>query len=301
MARVLVTGGSGFIGTALTPALLRAGHVPRLLVRTLPVPTPAAPVEIVRGDLLDAASLDAAVRGCDAVVHLGAATSGGRMDAALGYRVNVGGTTALIAACRRAGCRRVIVMSTQHVHLPRPGLYGRTKRIADELFLASGLDVTILRPSLVYGPGTRGVFTKLAGLVRQLPIVPIIGKGTWHLRPVYLDDLVAVVLETLARPELAARTYDVGGPDRVTYTEFVAAICVALGKRFRRIHLPLGLSFVLAWVLERLLPSPPLTTENVRGATLEAPCDLRLLCGDFHVRLTPLAEGLAQVARSTGR
>lgn len=290
MGRVLLTGASGFIGAAMAPALAAAGHSVRLLVRT--AAATGGPFEVMQGDLADPATVARAVAGCDAVVHLGAATSAGRLDPAVTYRVNVGGTTGLIAACRAAGCRRIVVMSTQHVHLPRPGPYGRTKRIADFLFLGSGLDVTILRPSLVYGRGTRGVFPKLAGLVRQLPIVPIIGPGDWHLRPVLLDDLIAVVLETLARPELSGRTYDVGGPDRVTYTELVGAICQAIGKPLRKIHLPLWLSFILAWILERLLPNPPLTLDNVRGATLEAPCDLRLLLGDYHVRLTPLSEGL---------
>lgn len=291
MAEVLVTGASGFIGTALVPRLLAAGHTPRLMMRSAPNAAPPG-VQVVRGDLADPASLAAAVRGADAVVHLGAATSGGRLDPAVTYRVNVGGTTALIDACRTAGCRRVVVMSTQHVHLPRPGLYGQTKRIADALFTAADLDVTILRPSLVYGPGTRGVFVKLAGLVRSLPVIPIIGPGQWHLRPVWVGDLADVVVQSLARPELAGRTYDVGGPDSVTYTEFVAAICGALGKPFRRIHLPLGLSFVLAAILERVLPNPPLTTDNVHGATLEAPCDLHALLHDFRIRLTPLTEGL---------
>jgi NADH dehydrogenase len=294
VARVLVTGASGFIGTALVPRLLAAGHVPRLLVRQPPATPPAAPVEVVRGDLADPESLGAATAGQDAVVHLGAATSGGRMDPAVAYRVNVGGATALVDACRRSGCRRIVVMSTQHVHLPRPGLYGETKRMADDVFTASGLDVTILRPSLVYGPGARGVFVKLAGLVRQLPVIPVIGPGLWHLRPVYMDDLLAVVVETLGRPDVAGRTYDVGGPDFVTYNEFVAAICAAIGKPFRRVHLPLKLSWLLAAILERVLPNPPLTTENVRGATLEAPCDLRALLHDFRLRLTPLDEGLAR-------
>src|SRR5207302_31820 len=86
------------------------------------------------------AGFAAAVAGTDAVVHLGAATSAGRLDPAVAYRVNVGGATALIAAARAAGCTRIVVMSTQHVHLPRPGLYGLTKRMADRLFLGSGLD-----------------------------------------------------------------------------------------------------------------------------------------------------------------
>jgi nucleoside-diphosphate-sugar epimerase len=292
VARILVTGASGFIGSALTPALIAAGHVPRLLLRRPPATAPSSPVEVAIGDLADPATLPAAVAGTHAVVHLGAATSAGRMDPSLSYRVNVGGAAALIDACRTAGARRVIVMSTQHVHLPRPGAYGRTKRIADALFASSGLDVTILRPSLVYGPGARGVFVKLAGLVQKLPIIPVVGPGTWHLRPVYLDDMIGVVVETLARPELIGRTYDVGGPDRVTYDGFLTAICTALGRPCRRIHLPIWLSFALAWTLERVLPNPPLTMENVHGSLVEAPCDLTALLRDYRPHLTPLAAGL---------
>src|SRR5207249_11623748 len=208
----------------------------RVLVRGAPSPgKPTPSAEIVQCDLGEPATLAAAVAGTDAVVHPGAATWGGRLDPAVAYRVNVGGATALIEAARAAGCTRIVVMSTQHVHLPHPGLYGLTKRMADRLFLASGLDVTLLRPSLVYGPGARGVFVKLAGLVRRLPVIPVIGPGPWHLRPVFLEDLIDVVIATLARPELAGRTYDVGGPDLVTYNEFLAAICGALGRRCRRV------------------------------------------------------------------
>jgi NADH dehydrogenase len=292
VARVLVTGASGFIGTALVPRLIAAGHTPRLMVRTLPATAAGAPVEIVRGDLADPASLAAAVAGTSAVVHLGAATSAGKIDPAFAYRVNVGGATALIDACRASGCKRIVVMSTQHVHLAKPGLYGVTKRMADVLFGDSGLEVTILRPSLVYGPGVRGVFTKLAGLVRKLPVIPVIGPGQWHLRPLYMDDMLDVIVQTLARPELAGRTYDVGGPDFVTYDEFLRAICRALGRPYRKVTLPLGVSFVLASILERVLKNPPLTTENVHGARVEAPCDLRALIRDYHPHLTPLDDGL---------
>src|SRR5207244_11101867 len=146
--------------------------------------------------------------------------SAGRLDPAVASRVNVAGATALIGAARAAGCTRMVVMSTQHVHLPRPGLYGLTKRMADRLFLACGLDVTILRPSLVYGPGTRGVFVKLAGLVRRLPVLPVVCLGTWHLPPVFRDGLIHVVVVTPARRSVAGRPYDVAGPALVPFPDF---------------------------------------------------------------------------------
>lgn len=298
MARVLVTGASGFIGTALTPALVAAGHLPRLLLRRRPPNAPPAPSEVAIGDLTEPATLRAALEGCESVVHLGAATSAGALAPALARRVNVDGARALIEACRGQGCSRVIVMSTQHVHLERPGLYGETKRAADALFEGSGLATTRLRPSLVYGRGTRGVFVRLAGLVRRLPIVPIVGPGTWCLRPLYLPDLVRVIVAALGRPDLAGRSYDVGGPDLVSFNEFVAVICAALGKPFRPVHLPLGVSFALAAVFERVLSNPPLTRENVRGATVEAPCELGPLLRDLRPSLTPLAVGLRETLAS---
>jgi NADH dehydrogenase len=290
---VLVTGASGFIGSSLVPALARAGVRPRLLLRREPAPGEApADGEVAIGDLAKPETLIAAAEGCDAVVHLGAATSAGRMLPEVAREVNVEGARALIDACLAGGCSRAIVMSTQHVHLESPGLYGETKREADALFEASGLATTALRPSLVYGRGTRGVFVRLAGLADRLPVVPILGSGDMKLRPVYLPDLIRIVIALLDRPELAGRTYDVGGPDVVSYAEFVDAIRRALGKAPRRIHLPLGISYAIAAILERVLPNPPLTTENVRGASVEAPCDLTALKQDLEPTLTPLEEGL---------
>ena len=294
MARVLVTGASGFIGSSLVPRLVEAGHVPRLLVRRKPRQPSTPPASLAAGDLTDPASLRAAVEGMDAVIHLGAATSAGRTDPAIAYRVNVGGASALVEACQAAGCRRIVAVSTQHVHLPRPGVYGRTKRIADAIFLGSGLDVTVLRPSLVYGAGGQGVFAKIAALAAKLPVIPVVGPGQWHLRPVWVQDLNAVILAALAKPETVGRTYDVGGRERVTYDEMLAAICKAIGKPCRPLHLPIPLCFVLAWFLERLLPNPPLTTENVHGALVEAPCDLSALDRDLKPAITPFAEGLRQ-------
>jgi NADH dehydrogenase len=291
---VLVTGATGFIGSALVPRLLAAGYVPRLLLRRPLGATAGSAVQTVVGDVSDPELVRSAAAGAQAVVHLAAATSGGRLDPSIAFRVNVGSASALVEAVRGTGTRLVVV-STQHVYLPEPGLYGRSKRMADRIFLASGAPVTILRPSLVYGAGQRGVFVRLATLVRKLPIIPVIGPGQWRMRPLFLDDLIEVVLRVLGRPDLAGRIYDVGGPDTVTYDELLAAICTAMGRPCRTIHLPLRLSYALAWLMERVLPHPPLTTDNVRGARRDAHCDPRALQRDLAPRLTPLAEGLRAI------
>ena len=292
MKVVLVTGASGFIGAALVPRLVEAGYTPRLLVRAALARTPSG-VEVVTGDVADPRQLAAAAAGAGAIVHLAAATSSGRLDPATAYRVNVGAASALVEASRASGAR-VIVVSTQHVYLPRPGLYGRTKRMADRLLLDSGIPVTVLRPSLVYGAGTRGVFVKLADLVRRLPVLPVVGPGTWRLRPVFLDDLVSVIVEVVGRPELAGRIYDVGGPESVSFNAFVGAIAQAAGRRVRTVHLPLRLAFAMAWLMERVLHRPPLTTDNVRGAVTDDRCDSRPLERDCRAPRTPLAAGLAR-------
>src|SRR5262249_51474371 len=239
----------------------------------------------------DPATLRAAARDVGAIVHLAAATSAGRLDPAVAYRVNLGSASALVEASRESGAR-IIPMSSQHGYLPEPGLSGRTKRMADRIVLDSGVPATILRPSLVYGPGSSGVFARLAGLVRRLPVIPVIGPGTWRMRPLFLEDLVRVIVEVVGRRDLAGRVYDEGGPDLVTYDEFLSALCAAIGRRCPRVHLPLPVSFALAWTLERLLPRPPLTTDNVRGAMRDARCDTRLVERDLRPSLTPLAEGL---------
>jgi hypothetical protein len=290
-----VTGASGFIGSALVPRLVAAGHTPRLFVRRAPATPPAAPVEIAQGDLTDAASLRAAVAGTDTVIHLGAATSAGRTDPAIAYRVNVGGASALVEACQAAGCRRIVAVSTQHVHLPRPGVYGRTKRIARR-------DLPRLGTRRDRAPPEPRVRRRRPGRVREdrrprreAPrhpgrragaVAPPAGVGGGPER--------GHPLRAREGPRRSAAPTTSAGASASRTTRCWRRSAGPIGKPCRPLHLPIPLCFVLAWFLERLLPNPPLTTENVHGALVEAPCDLSALDRDLKPAITPFAEGLRQ-------
>lgn len=287
---ILITGATGFIGRRLA-VLLADRCAVRCLVRDAGRAKALLPasVEPVRGDMTDAAALKAAVAGADAVVHLAALKN----DEAGIAAVNVGGAHNLVAACRAAGVRRVINVGSQASRLARRGAYGDTKAQSDEIFAASGLDVTTLVPSLVYGPNDPGVFGKLARVTASAPFVPVIGDGSVRFQPVHVDDVCAVIAGCLSRPGTIGKTYAVGGPESVTFVGLIDRIGAALGKKPLRVHLPVWAAMAVARVLSLFLASPPLSVGNVTGAVQSAPdADYGAVFSELGLKPRPLAEGL---------
>ncbi|MBI2787085.1 MAG: NAD-dependent epimerase/dehydratase family protein [Elusimicrobia bacterium] len=287
---VLITGATGFIGRRLA-SLLVDRYAVRCLVRDAARAKGLLPagIELVQGDMTDAASLKAAAAGADAVVHL-AARKGDEPDI---VAVNVGGAHNLIEACRAAGVRRVINIGSQASRLERRGAYGETKARSDEAFAASGLEVTTLVPSLVYGPNDPGVFGKLARVTVSAPFVPVIGDGSVRFQPVHADDVCAVVAGCLAEPRTIGKTYAVGGPQSVTLAGLIDMIGASLGKKPLKVHLPYWAAMGIARVLGLFLASPPLSVSNVTGAVQSAhDADYAAVFAELGLRPRPLAEGL---------
>lgn len=296
--RVLITGATGFIGRRLS-TLLSERYAVRGLVRdparakTL---LPAA-VELVVGDMTDATSLEAALSGMDAVVHLAALKSD---EPGIGA-VNVGGARNLASACKAAGVRRVINVGSQAALLARRGAYGDTKAQSDEILNSSGLEVTTLLPSVVYGPNDAGVFGKLARVIVSSPFVPVIGDGQTRYRPVYVDDVCRVIEGCLAAPGTVGKSYPVGGPDTVTLENLINLIAAASGRRPLKIHLPYPAAMFLARALAFVFASPPLSVSNVLGAVQSAPeADYGTVFEVLNLTPRSLAEGLKKTLSSGG-
>ena len=259
---ILVTGGTGFVGPRVVHALRAAGKDVRCLVRR---PDRAATLEtwgceLAVGDVTDAASLQAAAAGCDAVVHLVAIIAGKPADF---ERVMVEGTGNVLAAAQAAGVRRFVLMSALGTGEETKGLvpYYGAKWAMEQATKASGLEHVIFRPSFVFGT-TGGVLPLFVRQVRWSPVTAVVGNGERRLQPIWVDDVAAHFAEAVDLPAAANRTFDLGGPDQVTWNELYARIAHALGKRRRQAHLPTGLVRIGAAAAE-LLPKPPITRDQL--------------------------------------
>ena len=266
--KILITGATGFIGRRLAAFLAKKYEV-RCLVRDVARAKPLLPyaAELVQGDMTDAASLCAALAGTWAVVHLAALKSDERDIVA----VNVGGARNLIEACKAAGVRRVINVGSQAARMARRGAYGETKAQSVGILNASGLEVTTLLPSIVYGPQDPGVFGKLARVTSSSPFVPVIGDGRARYQPVHVDDVCAVIEGCLSEPKTAGKTYSVGGVEAITLEGLIDLIGAKQGKKTLKIHIPGWAALVVARVMALVFNSPPLSRSNVLGALQSVP------------------------------
>jgi NADH dehydrogenase len=293
---VLVTGAAGFVGQHVVHAL-RAREIPvRALVRDRSRASrlTAWGAELVEGDVTDRASLAGAMAGVDAVIHLVAIIKGSRDDF---ERIMVQATRDLVAAAEEAGVRRFLLASAL-------GLNERTKDAVpyfaakwemERAVEASQVEHVIFRPSFVFGKDG-GVLPTFLRLARFAPVTPIIGPGTQRLQPIWVDDVAQYFAGAVDLPEAGGRTFEIGGPDAVTWNEFWERLKRVLGARRPSIHVPFAAMRLQAALTERL-PGAPVTRDqltmlqlgdNVAGSTDAV--------DTFRLPLVPLDEQLRRAA-----
>jgi uncharacterized protein YbjT (DUF2867 family) len=225
------------------------------------------PVEAAAGNVLDRASLERAASGRDAVIHLvGIINEKGEQTFDRMHREAVENVIAALAA---AGVRRLLHMSAMGAAEDAPSEYARTKAAGERLVRASGLEWTIFRPSIVFGPGD-GFVSLLAPIVRLNPgFIPVIGPGTTRFMPVSVYDVARVFADALEKPETVGRTFEVGGPQTFTLNELYREIAMAVGKPRKPLaHFPLWWGRFLAgrfeWAARKgWLVDPPLTRDQL--------------------------------------
>jgi NADH dehydrogenase len=255
--RVFVTGGSGFIGSAIISELLSRGHTVNVLVNRGKVSVTDPAVREVRGDLFTSSALDEGLQGCEAVIHLVGIIMERPAKGITFERIHFDGTRAVVDAARRNSVSRFLHMSALGTRPDAVSEYHRTKWKAEEYARGSGLDWTIFRPSLVHGPG--GFMKMEARWARKSapPFVamPYFGKGllglggSGLLQPIYVNDVARAFVDAIAKPQTIRKTYDVAGLELFTWPQFHAAAAQEIiGKSRLTAALPAWFAKMLAGI-----------------------------------------------------
>ena len=218
--RVLVTGGSGVVGSSTITALLQRGHAVRLLSRHADRDARGWPhgVTPVTADVSDPGSIAGSADACDAVVHLAGIVEENSPDATF-ERVNVEGTRSMVHEAERAGVRRFVYVSSLGADRGASP-YHRSKRAAEAIVRGFSGEAVVLRPGAVYGPGDEHV-SVLLKLVRTLPVVPVVGDGSQPFQPIWHEDVAEAVAAAVEADDLSGRTFDLAGPDVTSTRELI--------------------------------------------------------------------------------
>ncbi|MGC1454391.1 MAG: complex I NDUFA9 subunit family protein [Nitrospirota bacterium] len=293
---ILVTGGTGFVGSHLIKRLRQGNVSVRAVVRN-PDKAQALSdlgVDVVKGDISDAASLEKSTTGVERLIHLVGIIQ--EAPGATFKDVHVNGTRNILEAARKSGVRHVFYQSALGTRPNAQSEYHKTKWAAEELVRASGIPYTILRPSLIYGAGDQ--FTiRLSEMIRLSPFLPIIGSGRSKLQPIFIDDVVTCILKTVTNECCLNEIYEIGGPDQLSYEEVTVAIADAMGVRRPTLHLPLFFMKSMATVFEAVLPKAPVTMDQLIMLQEDTVCNMRDIRDAFGIEPIGFREGLIKFLR----
>ncbi len=289
--KLFVTGGSGFLGSFVIREALDAGYEVLALARSEASAdkVTALGATTVPGDLEEPASLDgafhsAASQGADVLINL----------ASLGF----GHAPVIVAAAEDAGLSRAVFVSTTAVATSLPARSKQIRLAAERTIRDSQLDWTIIRPTMIYGAAGDRNIARLLALLRRAPLVPVPGGGRRLQQPVHVQDLAHAVLAAATTSLAVARTYDVAGPQALSFRELLDQAGSAIGRRPRQVPLPLRASVWALRAYEKVVPRARVKAEQLERLSEDKAFDISAAVADLDYRPRSFAKGVGEEAAS---
>lgn len=273
---IFITGANGFVGRVIVNilskthqiyALVRPGTIPGFILNDN--------VRVVYGDLTDEVSLENAIPRKATIINLAA----NPYHPQLSYLVNVEGVKKLLRVAKKKKTVRFIQISSQATKIKIKGVYAQTKSMADALVRNAGIPYVICKPSLIYGEGERGLFARVAKLMRALPFVPIFGDGETKVNPIRVEDVGAYLQLIVDDKDLSNKEWEMGSLKPVTYNDLYRTI--AGEQKVNFVHISRTIGLILAYMM-RILPNPPIFVDNVLGSTQDTNCDSTKIAKHYH-------------------
>ena len=286
--KIGIVGATGFVGSHLVPHLVEAGHDVIAISRDGRRLQGWGDRVVARAaDVGSGLGVEEALAGADALVHLAAIpreTRGRSFE-----DVNVRGTQRVVGAAERSGIRRFVHLSVLGVADDPKLAYLNSKWRGEEAVRTSSLEWVVLRPSLMFGSGD-GFFNLVKATLRYWSpgIVVVPGAGDARFQPLSVDDLAIGVEKSLAEPDRAGSVYELGGPDHLTYGQIVDAVMGATGMRRLKVGMPIPLISALTAVTDRVLPTFPVSHDQISSLQRPNYTDLDAFEKAFGITPRPL-------------
>ncbi len=274
--KILVTGSTGFIGRNLIPEI--EGDVFCLARKTSDI-SKIKKHRIVFGDLMDKSSLLKATEGKKIVIHLATSHTNSKMQ-------DVIGSKNLIESCKKNKVKRIIFISSMAVKRRHLDDYGKTKLKIEEVIKKSKIPYTILRPSLIYSEDN----LSLIGKSLSIPfIIPIIGNGKYKLNPIYIEDLIKVIIECIKNKDSINKVYDIAGPEKISFNEIISISKRKFDLKKLEIRIPKIICIILFTIY------PIISADAVRGIDEDTNADITLMKKELKIKPIDFEEGIKNV------
>lgn len=295
--KVVVAGGTGFVGRAITRRLLDDDHSVSVLGRD---PSKVASMREllganhIRADVTDPTSLIGTLAGADVVVNAAQFPNHPVEVPRRGLtydRYDRGGTENLIEEAKRSGVERFVYISGAGADPASDRPWYRAKGLAERALRESGLDWVALRPSWAYGPGDKAI-NRLAAIAKMSPVLPRLGVREQRIEPIYVGDIATAVSRVLQTPEAWNRVFELGGPEEMTMQDVMETMLDVMGKRRAILPIPTPLA-KLGTAPLAFLPSPFMTPQGIEFAVQDGLVDSTDACKILKLEPVTLREGLS--------
>ncbi len=293
---IFITGSTGYVGRHLIPELIKNKYKLRCLVRktsNVGYLKKYKNIEIVYGDITDKNSLSKTLKDIKVVIHLAAVISSSNKK--LLYKVNYEGCKNLLEGCKKNKIKRIIVISSMAAAKKHLDDYGKSKLMADELFLNSNLDFTILRPTLIYGKDSESL-KRVTNFIRKIPLItPIIGNGNYKIQPVHINDVIYSIIKCIDNKKSIGKIYEILGREDLTFSQFIDTLTEKMKMRKFKIYIPINLCLYVISTAKFLYPKFPINKSMILSINKSSTGNINNAVKDLNYNPVSFKEGLNDI------